>query len=436
MKNWILFLLVFVNISLAQDEKRLMKLDSFMNYLSENDKFMGTLTIRQGEEIIYNQAYGYADVEKGKTSNARTKYKIGSVTKTFTATMIMQLVDENKINLKSKLATYFPKVKLSRLITIEDLLYQRTGIQDYLNADSTIVEKIKTGETKEEMLDRIAAYQPIIEPNQKHLYSNSNYYLLGCILEKVTQKTYAENLKERICDRIGLQNTYYKEEPIDVFKGESYSYMYNGEEWVTIPEWHQSLAYAAGGIYSTPEDLTQFIQDLFKGKLVTNSSLNQMKDLKDTYGMALVQFPFGERRFFGHTGGIENFRSVVGYYPKDDLAISLIVNGDNYNRNDIMLGVLSIFYKMPFPFPEFSKLEKEDIQEMIGVYSSKDLPLQIVISEKNGQLIAQATGQPSFPLTYVKDGMFVYPSARIEIEFGVDGFILKQSGAKYRYTKN
>lgn len=427
--------LLVTSFSFSQDE-RLTKIDEFLSYLFENDKFMGSLVIRKGDSLIFKEAYGFYEANRGLRANGNTKYKIGSVTKTFTATMIMQLVEAKKLRLETRISRFFPKIAMASYISVNDLLQQRSGIMDYVNADETFKEKLITGESREDLLERIADYEAIFEPGTKHMYSNTNYYLLGCIIENITKKSYAENLKELIVDKIGLKNTYYTTEKTDVSKRESYSYLYNGSTWEQFPEWDNSVAFASGGIISTPDDLSLFISSLFSGKLVSPASLDQMKKIKDGYGMGLMQFPFGERRFFGHNGKIENFNAVVGYYPKEKLSIALISNADVYNQNDIMLGILSMYYKMPFPFPEFTKLDPDEIKPLLGVYNSDDLPLQIVIKEKNGELIAQATGQPPFPLTYFKDTTFVFQSAGVEITFGLDSFVLKQAGMKYKYTKN
>jgi hypothetical protein len=152
--------------------------------------------------------------------------------------------------------------------------------------------------------------------------------------------------------------------------------------------------------------------------------------------MALIRFPFGERKFYGHNGKIEGFGSTMGYYEKDDLSISLIVNGENYSQNDIMIGILSIYYKLPYPFPNFKKLDTELIKKYSGTFASKDIPLKITVFEKEGNLLAQATGQPSFPLTFSRDDVFVFAAAGIEMEFtSSTSFILKQGGQKFNFTK-
>jgi len=436
MKKSLSILFLFLSLSTFAQEIRFARIDSLLNYLYENDKFMGSLCIRQGDEVVFKQAYGFYDATKGLRANGATKYKIGSISKTFTATMIMQLVEEKKIVLTTKLNRFFPKIDQSDKITIENLLYQRTGIKDYANADATLTDVLGKPNTKELILKKIENYSSMFEPDSQHEYSNSNYFILGLIIEKSTKKSFAENLKIRISDKLELKNTYYTNEKTDVTKRESYSYTFNGEYWDKIDEWNNDIAFSSGGIISTPEDLTKFIRYLFKGNLVTPASLELMKTLKDTYGMALIRFPFGERKFYGHNGKIEGFGSTMGYYEKDDLSISLIVNGENYSQNDIMIGILSIYYKLPYPFPNFKKLDTELIKKYSGTFASKDIPLKITVFEKEGNLLAQATGQPSFPLTFSREDVFVFAPAGIEIEFtSATTFILKQGGQKFNFTK-
>lgn len=397
---------------------------------------MGSFCIREGENVVYNKAYGFADVDKKIEADRLTKYKIGSITKTFTSAMIFQLIDEKKLRLETKLDKFFPKVKNGEQISIYDLLYQRTGIPDYINHDSLITAELNAPDLKEAIYQKIENYDSRFVVGSKYEYSNSNYYLLGGIIEKITKKSYQENLEERIVKKANLLNTYYKKENTDTAKKESYSYLFDGTNWEIIPEWKNEMAFSAGAIISTPADLTRFMNELFQGKIVSKKSLNLMTEIKDGYGAALMQFPFGDRKYFGHTGGIEGFRSVVGYNVSEKMGISLIVNGENYNRNDIMIGVLSIYYKLPFPFPKFEKISPEIIEKYSGNYSSKDLPLKINIFEKDGELLAQATGQSSFPLTMKDEKTFIFSQAGILIEFGEGTFVLNQGGMKYTFTKD
>lgn len=431
----ILFLLLSLSTFAQELTASLGRIDSLLTHLNEYDKFMGSLCIMQGDEVVFKQAYGYSEATKGIRATVGTKYKIGSITKTFTATMIMQLVEEKKILLTTKLNRFFPKIDNAEKITIEQLLYQRTGIKDYANADATLTDVLDKPNMRALIMKKIENYTSTFEPDSKHEYSNSNYFILGEIIEKVTKKSYAENLKNRITGKLYLKNTYYTTEKTDITKRESYSYTFDGEYWDKVDEWNNDIAFSSGGIISTPEDLTKFIRELLKGKLLSPASVELMKTLKDTYGMALIRFPFGERKFFGHNGRIEGFEATMGYYQQDDMTISLISNGVNYSQNDIMLGILSIYYKSPYRFPVFETLNPEKIKDYVGTYASKDIPLKVKIFEKSGALYGQATGQPEFPMTYASEDLFYFQAGGIEMEFSKDSFVLKQGQKKFNFTK-
>ena len=436
MKKATTLLLLFLALTLqAQDNKRLTKIDSLLTYLNSNNKFMGQLSIREGNTLIFEKAYGYANLESKQKANGDTKYKIGSISKTFTAVMIMQLIEEKKLKLDVKLAKYYPQVKNAEKITIHDLLHHRSGIADYLNADSTTVTS--KNYSKEEMIAKISNYNSVFEPNSKYEYSNSNYYLLGRILEDISKKTYAENLETRILKKAQLRNTLLSPK-VDSNNNESYSYNFLNEKWVKTDEWDMSLAFGAGDIVSTTSDLTTFFHALFNGILVKKSTLDEMTKLEQSYGKGLLTLPFGERKFYGHTGGIEGFRSVIGYYPGENLGVSLIVNGDNFNRNDIMIGVLSIYYKMPYQFPNLIniKVKPEILNEYSGVYSSTQLPIKITIKNKNGEMEAQGTGQNAFTLNAINETTFVFDAASIKLIFKDNKMTLKQGGAEYLFTKD
>jgi CubicO group peptidase (beta-lactamase class C family) len=454
MKKLLLFVFTFSSFTFAQD--KFTRMDSLLNYLHENNKFMGSLTIREGENVVFNKAYGFADVEKNIKADRLTRYKIGSISKTFTAVMVMQLIEEKKMTLQTKLNRFYPKIQNAEKISIYDLLHHRTGIVDYVNQDASFHASLDKKHSKEDILKVITSFKSNFEPGSKYEYSNSNFFILGCIIEKLTKKSYAENLQNRIVkkaelgtyenktemtakgavtNKVFVPTTYYVEDATNTANKESYSYYFDGTNWVKSLENHNSIPFASGGITSTPADLTKFIHALFNGKLVNASSLEQMKEIKEGYGKALIQFPFGERRFYGHGGKIEEFSSMLGYYPTEKLSFSLISNGNNFEQNDIIIGILSIYYKMPFPFPKFMKMDKAELAKFTGTYASKELPIKIMVSEKNGELFAQATGQSAFPLTFKEERTFVFAPAGIEMVFGDNAFVLIQGGMKFNFTK-
>lgn len=434
MKKIITLLFVVFSVTIFS-QNRFDKIDKYLNFLYENNKFMGSLCIREGNTTVFSKAYGFADVAKKIPATQNTKYKIGSITKTFTSVMIWQLIDEKKLKLNTPLASFYPKIAQADSITISHLLYQRSGIRDYINSDSLTTKELSKKDLKTVIYNKIEQYVPLFSPGSKYEYSNSNYFLLGGILEQVTKKTFQENLSKRIVKKAKLLNTYYTENSISTENKESYSYLFNGEQWTVFPETKNEIAYAAGGIFSTAEDVTLFFEALFNGKLLKKESLNKMKTLQQSYGAALFTMPFGNRKFYGHTGGIEGFRTVMGYNETEKMGVSLFVNGDNYNRNDIMIGILSMYYKVPFPFPSFEKIDAEIITKYSGNYTSTELPLAIKVFGKEGVLMAQATGQQAFELTMKNKTTFVFPPAGIEMVFTETTLVLKQGGMEFNYTK-
>lgn len=437
MKKKILLLLLLLTsqFGFAQQTK-FQKIDSLLTFLHANNKFMGSIALRENNKVVFAKAYGLAEAETNKALDINTKLKIGSITKIFTATMIMQLIEEKKLTLDTKLSKFYPKIVNADKITIHDLLHHRTGIPDFLNDDPNAGEYIFVFNKREDLIKRIQGYSSAFAPNSEHKYSNSNYNLLGYIIEDISKKSFADNLNSRIIKKLGLKNTSFPEK-IDVSKNESFSYMFDGKSWVKIPEWSNSLSYAAGAMSSTPTDLTEFMSGLFSGKLVSKSSLEQMKIMEDGYGKGLTIAPFYEKKFYGHTGGIESFRAVVGYNEEDKLGVSLLVNGDNYSRNDIMIGVLSLYYGMKYEFPDLSgfPVSTTILEGYEGSYSSSILPIKIIVKSENGNLTAQATGQSAFTLTAKSETEFLFDAAMIKMIFSENAFILNQGGMKYEFKK-
>jgi CubicO group peptidase (beta-lactamase class C family) len=194
------------------------KLDQFFDRLAEKNKAMGSLTIARDGSVLYTRTIGYSQINatEKKPLTAATRYRVGSITKMFTAAMIFQLVEEGKLKLTDTLDKFFPQVPNARKVTIAQILGHRSGIHDSL-IDRNLRPSSKTEPiTKDEMLALIVKGTPDFEPDAKHFYSNSGYTLLGLILEKATGKTYEEALKERITSKIGLKDTYIATGNIDV----------------------------------------------------------------------------------------------------------------------------------------------------------------------------------------------------------------------------
>lgn len=418
------------------------QIDQLLEALSSNNKFMGSVSIRKNNALVYSKAYGFSSISDKESIKAseKTKYRIGSISKMFTMVMIFQLIEEKKLNLNTKLSEFFPEVKNAEKITIEYLLSHRSGIHNFTNDESYLTYYTQP-KKQEEMVSIISNTKPDFEPNTKAEYSNSNFVLLGFIIEKITKTDYKSNLKTRIIDKLGLKNTYFGGKT-DLKNNESYSYALQNKKLVQEPETDMSIPHGAGAIVSNTEDLTYFISTLFDGKLLNNDSLKEMKTIKDGYGRGIFEFPFYDRSAFGHNGAIDGFKSMLLYLPDDKVSVAFTSNYLKYSSNEILLGILSFSYDKSYKIPSFDskptiELSTEVLKSYEGLYSSKQIPLKITTKVVDGVLSAQATGQGAFPLTPVSESEFVFEEAHITLVFDKDKktFVLKQSGANFNFSR-
>lgn len=414
------------------------KLDSLLNLLAEKNKAMGSLAVSENGNIIYARAIGFSSItpQQKTASTERTKYRIGSISKMFTATLIFQFIEEGKLSLTTTLDKYFPTVPNAKSITIGNMLSHRSGIHSFTD-DSTYLQWCYEPKTRDEMIGIISAGQPEFEPDSKTAYSNSNFVLLGYIVEKISNKPYNEVLQENISRKIGLKDTYYGGKT-DISKNESYSYVFSGSDWVQRPATDMSIPHGAGAIVSTSSDLVKFIEALFAGNLVNESSLGKMKTITDGLGMGMMQFTYEDKTAYGHGGSIDGFNALLAYLPDEKLALAYCSNGTAYSINDILLGALSIYSGKPYTLPVFTTfaVTPEELDQYLGTYSSTQIPIKITFTKKDGILYGQGTGQPSFPLEAAARHVFKFEMAGIVITFNPEKneLLLEQGGGKFTFT--
>lgn len=412
------------------------KLDSLFQILETKDKFMGSIAVSQNGTLIYSKSIGKDDVETNKKATNLSKYRIGSISKMFTSILIFKAVEEKKIALNQTIEIYFPTIENTTKITIGNLLNHRSGIHNFTN-DPEYFKYNTEPKSEEQMIEIITKGKSDFEPNSKADYSNSNYVLLSYILQKTYKKPFADILKDKITKPLGLKNTYAGNK-INVQNNESNSYRFS-EKWIKETETDMSIPMGAGAIISNPTDLTIFIDNLFANKIINESSLKQMITLQDNYGMGIFQIPFYDKKGFGHTGGIDEFRSVLYYFPEDKIAVALTSNGKTYDNNDIIIAALSCYFNKPFVIPTFKniKLKTEDLDPYLGEYSDAGFPMKIKITKDNLKLFAQATGQSAFPLEATEKDKFEFLAAGIKLEFKPNEkqMILKQGGGAFKLTK-
>ena len=322
------------------------RLDSLFDALAAGNKAMGSICISQSGKVIYQRTIGYSVID-GKTkepANENTRYRVASITKMFTATIIHQLIHEGKIEFETTLDEYFKGLPGAANITIAMMMSHRSGLHNIFDdPDFSNWKTIK--KTEDEVVAMIGKNPLDFAPDSKASYSNSNYILLGYIIEQICHKPYAEVVHDRIISKIGLKNTYYGDKT-NLSKGECYSYVY-ANDWVKQPEADMSILGGAGALVSTPSDMNKFIEALYAHRLCKAKYINKMQEIKDGYGMAMMPYSYGAHVAYGHPGGIDGFNSVLEYFPDDEITICYCSNGQYYNMSDIIDPALSIVFDNP-----------------------------------------------------------------------------------------
>lgn len=413
------------------------KLNTYFEALENNNKFMGSVAISENGKVIYEKSIGFADVNSKSKATKTTKYRVGSVSKTFTSVLIFKAIEENKLTLETKLSSFYSNIKNAEKITIGNLLNHRSGIHNFTN-DENYLSWITNKKTEEEMLKIIENGGSDFEPNSKTDYSNSNFILLSYILQKIYKKPFSDLINEKIAKPIQLKNTYIGSK-INAKNNESFSYSY-GANWEKETETDMSIPVGAGAIVSTPSDLNLFAFALFNGKLVSASSLATMKTLTEGIGYGLFELPFGTKKSFGHNGSIDGFESIYSYFENEKIGFAITANGVNFPVNKISIATLNAIFGNEIEIPTFKEffISKEEFVALSGIYSSNDIPLKITISNQNGKLTAQATGQSTFQLDATEKNIFTFEQAGIVLEFNSaeKKMILKQGGKIFKFIKD
>lgn len=436
MKQFIITALIaccFVHIGFSQ-EFPTMKLNAYFDTLEQNDKFMGTVCVSRNGDDIYTKSVGFSNMEAKARAHQNSRYKIGSISKTFTAVMIFQAIEQGRLTLATTLDNYFPNIQNAESITIDHLLSHRSGIHNF--TDNNFQSWATERKTRDELLKIIADGGSDFTPDSKTQYSNSNYVLLSWILENIYRQPFQEILQTNIITPLQLPRTSFGRSETDTV---CHSYQYF-DKWRIESDTDPSVTMGAGGIVSTASDLNLFFHALFSGKLISPNSLVQMTTVTDGYGRGLFRIPFRNRTGYGRTGGIDGFHSISIYFPDDQTAYSLTSNGANYIINNISIAVLSATYGVPFEIPDFTKVNytSTDLDKYLGVYSSSQLPIKLTVSKRGKTLVAQGTGQSPFELKTSGEHIFRFDPANIILVFEPDKgtMILKQGGGTFFMKKD
>jgi D-alanyl-D-alanine carboxypeptidase len=425
-----LYLSVFLSLAVFSQTLDTAKLNHFFNALGERGLANGSIAISIDDKTTYLRAVGYSFIETQKKipEDIDSRFRIGSATKMFTAVMIFQLAEEGKITLDQKLSAYFPDLPKSEKITIRNMLYHRSGLHDYTH-DTNFEEWSDSSKTQEELLNIIKSKGSDFEPGTQADYCNTNYLLLGFIVEKLCKMSYAEAVGKRIISRLHLKNTYYAK-PLNIKDNEASSYKYADNAWQSQKETNPRIHGGAGSLVSNPSDMVRFIAALFSGKLVSHSSLSDMETMVDGYGMGMFPDKYGSKPSFGHNGRIEEFYTAAWYFPGEKLSVVYCTNGIDYPRTDIMEGVLKICFNEQFeiPFSRIIHLSSGELDKYLGKYSSAQITVNC--TKDASKLLLETRGKV-FELLPISRNYFMNGPAGYFFEFD-----LPNNGLQIKETDN
>ena len=339
MKKSILFLLIiiqwFVINSCAQQESKApiaidkaFKVDSLLSLYNDYGGFNGAVLVMDNNKTLITKGYGYANMPWDIQNDVDTKFQIGSITKPFTAILVLQLAYEGKLDLHKPISTYlpnFPKVNGNR-ITIHHLLTHSSGITREGVND-------KKQNKPEAMVNQFAGLPLEFEPGERFSYSNSGYTLLGYIIETITGDSYEDVLNNKILKPLGMNNSgYYRNMPI--IKKMSSGYFKGFGDYLNIERSDESTAYAAGALYSTVEDLQKLIKALQTDILLPKAyrELLFQKHIEDPeyggfygYGFEILEKPIGNSGqkilTYGHSGAIDGYCALLTIIPSSESSI-------------------------------------------------------------------------------------------------------------------
>lgn len=309
-------------------------LEKLLDEEAAGQNLQGAVLVAEGDEIVFAKAYGYADYENKIENKLTTRFAIASNTKQFTAAAIMQLVEQNKIDLNETIDKYFPEYKYGDKITVKNLLQMRSGIPDYLNeVDAFMLDEYTKNLLKEYednvyydkyvedyrwspelILKNMYLTDLLFEPNEQYDYCNTNYYLLGLIIEEESGMSFENYLEEYIFKSAGMNNSSVA--PLN-FDATGYG---SSESGVIVA--NPKFTYSAGAIYSNIFDMFRWCRTLHTGDIITRESYNEMITPVDEYGYGL----FIKENLISHSGFIDGFTSNTEYDVKKDRTIIVLEN--------------------------------------------------------------------------------------------------------------
>ncbi len=384
----ILFLLLMCSVGLAQTKVE--QIDKLMSMYEAYGKFNGSVLVSDHGKVIYKKGFGMANMEWDIPNQPNTKHRLGSITKQFTAMLILQLAAEGTLDLQEPIIKYlpdYPKESGSK-ITTHHLLTHTSGIPNYTAFPKFFQEESRNPYTPDEFVKKFADKALDFSPGEKFSYSNSGYFLLGVIIEKLSGKTYEQMLHDKIFTPLNMNESGYDNHK-DILKNRATGYEKRGGKVINSNYLDMSIPYAAGSMYSTVEDLYKWDQALYTNILLPKTYMNMyFKPYIPAFGNSHYAYGWGvgynkigksadSIYTIGHGGGINGFNTNISRIPSDKSLIVLLNNTGGAPLNQITNAIQGIIYGKDYDLPKKSVakdlldvIEKEGIDTGMAHYNT------------------------------------------------------------------
>lgn len=399
------------------------KLLQLMEAYFKTNKLNGSVLVIQNDKILLDKGFGLRNIQEHLPNDSNTIFQVGSVTKQFTATVILKLAEMKRLNTSDKLSKYFPDYPKGDSITIENLLNHTSGIFNYTD-DRIFMQTSSMKPVTHKMMLASFMNRPLkFSPGSNWDYSNSNYILLGYIIEKVTKKPYEKVVQEMIFKPLKMNSSGFNFNKLkSVNKAKGYL-IYSKEDAKEALEFDPTVSYAAGGMYSTAEDLYKWQKGMMSNRIISKVSFDKATlPNKYNYGYGNYILNINGKKLLAHGGLTFGYSSYLGRVNQDNISIVILNNIVNTSINDIAKNAINILYDKPYKLPEIIEdvtLSIEVLNKYIGSYQIAPETF-VEITVENGQLFGQATGQNKVLLTSKKEDYFFIKGTDIRIEFNKD----------------
>ena len=424
----------------AQDVSRM---DRIIQSHVDSKQFMGSVLVAQGGKVLLNKGYGSANLEWDIPDSPQTKFRLGSLTKQFTAAAILLLEERGKLRTDDLVAKYLPDAPASwAKITLANLLTHTSGIPNFTSfPDYSTTEATPT--TPEQLVARFRDKPLNFQPGEQWEYSNSGYVLLGYLLEKITGQRYQDFVRDNLFAPLGMtESGYDSRAAIILHRASGYSPGANGP--VNAGYIDMSIPFSAGALYSTTEDLWRWEQGLFGGKVLTPASLKKMTTpFKNDYAYGLAVRRAHGYTVIEHGGGIEGFNTQLAYDPDRKLAVIVLGNLNGGAPGEIAGELMSLLHGERVVLPSERKeitVSTDVLRQYVGTYQLAPT-FSIVITLEGNRLMSQATNQPALPLFPESETSFFLKAVDAQIEFTkndkgeVTSLTLRQGGNEMKALK-